>query len=537
VPTPSSPRVAKRVQSLKVGATAQILPLIVNYGLNLLATPYVVGHLGLHNFGIWAMTGAMAQYAALLDLGASRAANRYVSLFHARGESDKERTVVGICVSLAIGLGAVVCAFAFICAGMVERLFRTGDPALTRFLLLCSAAILICGLLARILASASFGRGRQLPPNVGLAMSGGSQVVGGVVALALDPTLRNFALGTAVGAAIGLSVVVVVIVIDEGRITIGHPRMDLFREIIGFGMKSQVAGAADVVLYQSGKLIAGILIGPAAAGAYEIGIRLIQGVQAFGGAASVAIGTHLTRAFATSGMDGIREHYVRLTRRNAAVAIFLPFMLGTTAISAVPLWLGEQHQAVVTVASALAFSIAINVSTGVCSATVYAVGRAGLMGAEGAFYAVVSVLLAVPLAEAFGFGGLVTAYAGWIALGNLGGLWFMHTRIGIPMKDYLRAVAGPFAVAILAAVVATPINLIAAPGNRAEAIVPFVVSSLVFCAIYLGLGWRLDYLPRILGRARQSPTPAQHDVSLDHEFDGNTAPVAGPEGERHDGSL
>jgi O-antigen/teichoic acid export membrane protein len=517
----SSSEKVSRVQSLRVGATAQILPLIVSYGVNLIATPYVVSQLGLRDFGIWAMTGALAQYAALLDFGAARAANRYVSLFHARGEADKDRSVVGVCVCLAMGLGAVVCALALLCTGIVERLFHTGDLALTRFLLLCSMTILVCGLLARILAAASFGRGRQLPPNIGLAMLGAAQVVSGVVALAFAPTLRSFALGTAVGAAIGLCAVAVVIVIDEGRLTIGRPSTALAREIIGFGVKSQVAGLADVVLYQSGKLIAGIVIGPAAAGAYELGIRLIQGVQAFGGAAAVAINTHLTRTFATSGMDGIGAHYVRLTQRNAAVAIFLPFLLGTTAFSAVPLWLGGQHQPVITVASALAFSVAINVSTAVCSATVYAIGRAGLMSIDGIVFGVVSVLLPIPLATAFGFNGLIAAYAGWIAVGNLLAVWFMHTQIGIPMKDYFGAVAGPFAVATTAAVVAMPINLITAPATRADAIAPFVLSSLVFCAVYLGLGWRLDYLPRFPGRGQNSPNltqESQKDATPDDEY-------------------
>ncbi|MGB3482222.1 MAG: oligosaccharide flippase family protein [Mycobacterium sp.] len=502
----NSSQKAGRVQSLKVGATAQILPLIAGYGANLLATPYIVSQLGLHEFGIWAMTGAMAQYAALLDLGASRAANRYVSLFHARGESDKDRTVVGICISLAVGLGATLCAAAFLGAGTIETLFRTGDVALTRYLLLCSTAILVCGLLARILAAASFGRGRQLPPNIGLAMLGAAQVLGGVVALASASSLRSFALGTTAGAAIGLCAVAIVITIDEGRITIGRPRLHLAREIIGFGVKSQVAGAADVVLYQSGKLIAGILIGPAAAGAYELGIRLIQGVQAFGGAAAVAINTHLTRMYATSGMDGIRSQYSRLTRRNAAVAIFLPFLLAATAFSAVPLWLGEQHPSVVAIVCALAFGVALNVSSAVCGAALYAVGRAGLMGAEGAFYAAVSVLVAFPLANMFGFSGLVAAYAGWIIVGNLAGVWFLQTRLRIPMGDFLRAIAGPFAVAILATALAAPISVLASPDGRGDAITPFVLSSLVFCTVYLALGWRLDYLPRFSGPAHKPPT-------------------------------
>jgi O-antigen/teichoic acid export membrane protein len=474
---------------------------MVSYGLNLVATPYVVGSLGLREFGIWAMTGAMAQYAGLLDLGAARAANRYVALFHARGETDRERSVVGICLTFALGLGAVLSVLAFVCADVAEKFLHTYDSGLVRRLLLCAVTILFCGLLARILAAASFGRGRQLPPNVGLAMLGAAQVLGGVIALTYKSNLGSFALGTAAGAVVGLCAVVLVIFLDEGRISVGWPRASMVREVISFGVHSQIAGASDILLYQSGKLIAGLVIGPAAAGAYELGIRLIQGVQAFGGAAAVAINTHLTRAYAATGISGIREQYSQLTRRNAAVAIFLPFLLGTTAFSAIPLWLGQHEHAVIGLVTALVFGVAINVSTAVCSATLYAIGRPGLIGAEGVFFAAVSVLLAVPMAIAFGFTGLVAAYACWIALGNLLGVWFLQSRLGISMRDFLGAIAGPFAVATLAATLAMPINLIAAPDSRAHAIVPILLSSLVFCAVYMRLGWRLNYLPRIQGHS------------------------------------
>ena len=498
---------SSRVQSLTVGAFAQVLPLIAGYGLNLLATPYVLSQLGLHDFGVWAMTGAIAQYAALLDLGASRAVNRYVALFHARGNADGDRAVVGICLSAILGLCAVLGTFVVLLPSVPEKILRTGDPALTRFLLLCSVAILTCGLVARVLAGASFGRGRQVPANVGLAVLGISQVSGGVVALTFAPNLHSFALGTVVGAAIGLCAVLAAIVIDEGRITIGRPRMAMAREIIGFGMKSQALGAADVVLFQSGKLIAGIVIGPAAAGAYELGIRLVQGVQAFGSAASVAITTHLTRSYATAGMAVIRSQYARLTTRNAAAAIFLPFLLGTTAFSAIPLWLGEPHAGVVGVATALAFGIAVNVSTAVCSATMFAIGRTGTIGATAIASAAVAVALAIPSALGFGFNGLVAAFAAWFVAGNLLGVWFLQSRIGISMALFLRAIAGPFAVALLACTAALPINLIAAPHDRASAVVPFIASATLFCVIYIGLGWRLDYLPRFSGRTRPPRKP------------------------------
>ncbi|MBE1551595.1 glycosyltransferase involved in cell wall biosynthesis/O-antigen/teichoic acid export membrane protein [Mycobacterium sp. OAS707] len=502
------------VQSLRVGAIAQVLPLIAGYGLNLIATPYVVSRLGLHDFGVWAMTGAIAQYAALFDLGASRAVNRYVALFHARGDAAADRAVVGICVSAALTLGAGFGVLAALLPGPLETILHTGDPALTRSLLLCSVAILTCGLTARVLAGASFGRGRQVPANIGLAVLGITQVTGGVVALTFTAGLRSYALGTVAGAAVGLCAVLGAIVLDEGRITIGRPRMAMAREIIGFGLKSQALGAADVVLFQSGKLIAGIVIGPAAAGAYELGIRLVQGVQAFGSAASVAITTHLTRAFAVGGIDEIRRQYSRLTSRNAAAAIFLPFLLGTTASSAIPLWLGERQGAVVGVATALVFGIAVNVSTGVCSATMFAIGRSGTIGATAITSAAGCVALAIPMAIGFGFKGLVAAYATWFVIGNVLGVWFLQSRVDISMRTYLRAVSGPFGVALVASAAAAPINFIAVPHDRVSAVVPFIASAAVFCAIYICLASWLGYLPRFKSRARPPLGPIEPEEPL-----------------------
>ena len=50
----------------------------------LTSTPIVVSSLGLKAFGIWAVSGAIAQYGALLDLGIGRAITRFVALPNVR---------------------------------------------------------------------------------------------------------------------------------------------------------------------------------------------------------------------------------------------------------------------------------------------------------------------------------------------------------------------------------------------------------------------------------------------------------------------
>lgn len=490
---------ARGVQSLKLGAATQTLPLIAGYGVNLLATPYVVSRLGLHDFGIWSITGAIAQVAVLFDLGVSRAASRYVALFHARGDTQNERSVLGVCLSVLIGLSGVLYAVPLLIPGFLNQILHTRDVALARYLVVSAMTMLICGLLGRTLAAASIGRGRYMAANIGVAVLAAAQVVGGVVALAGHPTLRSFALGTAVGAGAGLCAVVATILFDERRIVIGWPKAALAREIIAYGIKVHVVGVADIVMFQSGKLIAGIAIGPAAAGVYELGSRLAQGAQAFGGAASVAVTNHLTRAYALGGKAEMLAQYSYLTRRNTAVAIFLPLLLFATSFSVVPFWLGQRHDGVVMVLAALAPGVAVSVSTGVCSASLLAIGRSGILGAAAISLAAISAAVALPLAHAFGLKGIAAAFGCCIVVGDLLMVWFLQSRMGISMAEYLGAIRGPFAIGIVATLAALPIGIIAMPQDRASALVPFLLSSGVFCTIYAILGWRFDYLPRFRG--------------------------------------
>ena len=368
--------------------------------------------------------------------------------------------------------------------------------------------MLICGLLAKALAAASIGRGRQVPANIGIAVLQVAQVVGGLVALVESPTLQRFAVGTAIGACVGLIAVVAIIFYDERRIVVGLPKVTLAREILAFGMKGQVLGATDIVLYQSGKLIAGVMIGPAAAGAYELGLRLVRGVQAFGSAASVALTTHLTRVYAVGEDAAITADYLRLTRRNAAVAIFPPLFLAATAPSVVPLWLGERQNEVLMLVAGFAPGVAVNVTAGVCVATLMAMGRSGIVAAVSIISVTVAVVLALAFSHLFGYSGIVAAFGGWLIVGELLAVWFFHSRMRIPVGHYLRGVRGPLTLGVVAAIVALPFGIIAGPHDRSSALVPFFLSGIIFCAIYATLGWRLDYLPRIKPRGT-SPSNAE----------------------------
>jgi len=329
-----------------------------------------------------------------------------------------------------------------------------------------------------------------------VAIMSALQSVGGVVVLAVEPSLLGFAYGTLGGISVGLVVVVAVILVDEGRITFAVPSWKIAREIFSYGISSQIAALGDLLLFQSGKLVAGALIGPSAAGIYELASRPAMAAQVLGASPGTALMPHLTRIYVAGGVGGILAEYEHLTRRNTSVALAIPFAMAATAVTAIPVWLDGPHLDVVAVLLALLIGISVNVSTSTCTCTLMAMGRPLMIAKVTVVAGLIQLIAAVLATKFFGFVGLTVAIAIGVPVTKLAGLWLMQSSARIPQLFYFRAAGGPYVVAFVAAFSALPIGLVTMPQNRQSAIVPFIAGAFVYSAIYLVLGWGFGYLPR-----------------------------------------
>lgn len=474
-----------------------MLPIVAGYSVQLVCTPYIVARLGLHDFGIWSMTGAIVQYGALLDLGASRATVRYVALFHTKGDVKSLGGALTLCISMLLALWAFLSGVAVFAAHPTSSLLGLNDPALTRSLLLSSVAILILGLLGWVLTAASIGIGRVIPTTVGLAILSVLQASGGVAGLVLEPSLPAFAYGSVAGSALGLIVVLIIKLANERRIPFAIPTLALTREFFGYAVTSQVAAGADTLVLQSGKLIAGLMIGPSAAGVYELANRLAMGAQVLGSASASTLTPHLTQCYISGGMGSVLRQYEHLTRRNTSVALIFPFAMAATAFSAIAVWLNHDREQVIIVLLALLTGIAVNLSTAICSCTLAAIGRPAVIAQVSVITGVFQVIAAVAATYFWGFTGLAGAIAIGVPIAKYLGLCYMHAKLDIPLRLYTRGVVGPFAAAMAATLVALPFNFIVEIDDRKSAILPFCVSACVFFATYLVIGWSRGYLPEL----------------------------------------
>ena len=60
----------------------------------LFLTPYIIGHIGVDRFGIWAIVGVLTGYFGLLDFGIGTSFVKYISQFYAKEDYKKINQVV-----------------------------------------------------------------------------------------------------------------------------------------------------------------------------------------------------------------------------------------------------------------------------------------------------------------------------------------------------------------------------------------------------------------------------------------------------------
>lgn len=487
----------KAHHSLKLGAVAQVLPIVFGYGAIFIATPFVVTRLGLSDFGLWALTGVVAQYGVLLDFGISRGVVRFVTVYHTKNDAGSARAVVGVSVVVISIVGILLLFATLLFARQLGSLLGIGDAEIARILFVASVLILVTGMLGVVFSGASIGRGRVVAASLGLAIQRASVVFGGVVALLITPTLGSFAYGSAIGGLAGLFFVLAAIYLDEREFGWGSPRISTARELLGFGLKGQALSICDIVMNTSGKLILGLAIGPAAAGAYELGSRLALGARSFGASTATVLTAHLTREHMSNNGENPHQNYRRLVQRNAATGIFALFLLISISFSLVPAWLGAPNDEVVLVSIALAFSFALSISTGVTTATSIAVNRLGMLAVSAVAVTAVTVVLQVVLVRTLGLIGVLIGITVGSIAGVVIGVVVAHRLNRIPLADFFRPVAGPLALGVASGAIGLVLGSFWNPVGRTSSVLPLLVSASVYFSIYLTIGWALGYLPAV----------------------------------------
>lgn len=503
--------------SLFRNTLANGVTLMTAYGFSLILAPIMISRLGLAQFGIWAVTGALAQYAALMDLGVRRALSRFVALYDAQDERRGIQECVGLGLLLVTGLGLVCLTAAWFGAPPLADQLGVLDRDEMRVVLLSSVTIFVFNSFSAVVDAVPIGLRRMVPPNVTGTAGAFVNFGASIAALAASSDLVPYALANAGAAVVTFLMSIGSLVYVWSRPFASFPAWSRSKEIISFGVKGQLVVVAELVNQQTDKIIIAMVVGPRAAGAYEIAARVVNAVRSTGIITISAMIPTATASIVERGRSVIAEYYRRYTLRSTALSLPLFGVACVAAPYLLVVWLGEAPADAPQMMVVLSCAFAAPLIAGVAMTLVTADGRPGVVGATALLTAALNVAFTIPLALAFGVPGVLAGTLLAEVIGNAVFLGRFHRIYALSFADAARAALPSI---LLAGGLALPFAAWYAiagetPDDRLSALPGLIATAGPYLLAYWLIASRLDMLPErlsvdaVTARLRRRRQPAQ----------------------------
>ncbi|MEU0548416.1 lipopolysaccharide biosynthesis protein [Micromonospora sp. NPDC005979] len=424
----------------------------------LVSVPVVYQTLGSREFGVWIVLSGLLAMAALIDLGLASALVREVARVGSAADRDLVRRLLGLALGWAALLGLLTVGALGALWPWLTGLLRLGDLAGEAW---HATLWLILGLVAGAveLPWRAVLEGGQRYGSLA-AISAGTAVLGAtlaILAVRLGGGLVALAASAAATGAMRTLLLAGVAHRQRPDLSPRYGRLGLreVRRIGGYGMRVQVSTGAGMVNVELDRLILGGVYGPAVAGDFDLGTRLLNLLRLPPGLALVVLFPAAVARSVDRGAAWSDRFHLTATRY---LALFLAPAAAALMVSADPLirlWLGHQVAWATVNILVLTPAYALNLISGATTVVARAEGRPGLETRYVLLSVVLNLALTVPLIWLCGPLGvpLSTALAVVFSTGYF--LVYFHAATARRLAPLARAIWPPVAVAVAAGLVAS----------------------------------------------------------------------------------
>ena len=421
----------------------------------LVLTPYILTHMNYADWGLWSLVAVFTGYVALLDAGLSSGFARYVAEHAARCEDEELSSVVSTGFAFYAALGGLVAVLGWpVVDLLIDRVvpwfasaetMARSDPAVLgdlRFLLRGGLLLFFFNSLSTSFTAVPAGLQRMGITNaIGVAASV-VKFAATVLFLESGFGVRGLLWANAVVTCVsGVATVVAAFRIWPGlRVRASFVRYDTFRRLFAFGWRTQVAKLANLINFQTDRVVVTAYAGLTAAGVYRLGEELALKVRQVPALLVSALIPAAADLDAREKQDALRGLYLRANKYTAAVTVPLTAFLIVAAGFVMRAWLGDlpRLDRAAWVFRILTAGYFANLIAGGGMSIALGIGRPELAMRAGLISMAGNIGFTLMLVYWFGFYG--------IAVGTLLGMavstgWFfvaMRRVVDVPLRQLLR---------------------------------------------------------------------------------------------------
>ena len=383
-------------------------------GLSLLATPYIVHHLGKDAYGILALVIAVLGYFALLDLGLSTATVKYIAEYHAVGNQKMLQKVISsnLLIFIVIGIGGGT-LLAGVTPFLVNNVLRV-PPSLAdvaEFAFYIGAVGFLFTMMLGVLTAIPNALQRYDISNLLGIIIASATTLGTVGLLAAGFWLREVVLWNLFLSV--LSVVLYAVVVRyllpdlPFRLFFDWPA---FRQSLNFGSMALIQRLSGTLLFQLDRFLIGALLGTVAVTFYVVPANLTKRIHSIVSRVTSIIFPLSSALHSTEQHLMLQRVYMRSAKFGLLAGSALAAPIAALSFPFLRYWMGlefaQEGSAALTI---LALAYYMTSLTAVPSSVVHGIGRPEVNAFFSVGTGVLNVVFCLLLIPRFGLLG--AAYA------------------------------------------------------------------------------------------------------------------------------
>jgi len=237
------------------------------------------------------------------------------------------------------------------------------------------------------------------------------------------------------------------------RLSVRHWSSAKARTMLGYGTNLQVSKIAQIVTFQTDRIVSLRVFGPLNAAHYDLGVRVNSAARTVTASLVTALIPAVSEMETLSQRDQLAALYERGTKYIVSLAAFLFTFILIFADPLVSAWLGTGYEQTIVFVRILTLGYFANIVTAVASVMTAGLGRTEIDRNYGIVMGVVNIVLTVTLALTVGPYGVAIATSVSLALGSLFFFGAFHRAYGVRHASIARLFIRPltFAAASLGA--------------------------------------------------------------------------------------
>ncbi len=460
--------------------------------VTLLLTPYIIKHIGVERFGVWALVGVITGYFGLLDFGFNLSFIKYIAEFYAKKEYYKINEVINNGFIFYFIFTILIFVILLFILNPILRIFK-----IPPFLINETFLVVLIGI-------AIFGLSNALSPFLAVQIGLQRMDINNIIAIAVSiPNILGTVYFLEKGyGLIGLMVnnFIIFVILNIANFVVARKLLpglvfnpfafsgSMFKRLFKFGSRVQITKFSGVVASQTDKLLIAYFISIAVVTFYQLGANVVSFAVSIVSLLTSALMPAFSEIEASGKREKLIESYTHCTKYLTFFTAPLFVFIIISAAEIMNVWMGAYYERSSLIIQILSAAFLINTIAQVAVAVCYAIDKPQIM-VKGSLITIFSnVFLSIILVKIFGFLG---AAWGTLLAVNLGTIYFLrelHRDLEVSFKKLVEISLPYLVICIFAAVIIFVIDLSMSSfhfvNNRATAFAILFARAMIFSIIY-----------------------------------------------------